>query len=65
MPGIAYRRKRAGLSQVAFAEALGVSRSAVAMWETERAYPSAQLLPFIAAVCGCTIDDLYTTPEAV
>ena len=36
---ILYCRKRAGLSQEALAERLGVSRQAVSKWETGEALP--------------------------
>ena len=36
---ILYRRKKAGLSQEALAEKLGVSRQAVSKWETGDAVP--------------------------
>lgn len=59
MKGMATCRKAAGMTQAAFAEAIGVDRSAVAKWEAGVAFPSADKLPAIAAALGCTIDALY------
>lgn len=60
--GLPARRKAAGLTQEAFADALGVTRSALAAWETGRAWPSASILPQIADLLLCSIDDLYKLP---
>ncbi|MEF2699863.1 MAG: helix-turn-helix transcriptional regulator [Oscillospiraceae bacterium] len=62
MKGMATCRKAAGLTQAAFAEAIGVDRSAVAKWEAGAAYPSADKLPVIAKTLGCSIDALYGAP---
>lgn len=56
---LAARRKAAGYTQETFAEALGVTRSALAAWELGRTVPSASLLPDIADLLLCSIDDLY------
>ncbi len=52
-------RDRHGISQEAISQALGVSRSAVAMWETSEAYPRGKTLARLADFLGCTIDELY------
>ena len=62
MLGLAYRRKAAGMTQEELAAALGVTRAALAMWETFRAWPSAGLLPKLADLLLCSIDDLYRAP---
>ena len=59
MPAIKYYRVRAGLMQSELADRLHVTRQLVSMWETGRALPSTPLLPALAAVFGCTIDDLF------
>lgn len=59
MKSIKTRREGIGLTQAQFADSLNVSRATVAMWETEKSYPRADLLPKIAQLLGCTIDDLY------
>ena len=51
-------RKRAGLRQSDVAERLGISDSSVSIWETGGALPRASLLPDIARLYGCTIEEL-------
>lgn len=46
--GLAPRRKRAGYTQKDFAEAMGVTQSVVARYETGEAWPSAANLPMMA-----------------
>jgi transcriptional regulator with XRE-family HTH domain len=52
-------RKRAKMTQVELAEALGVTQSNISQWENGMAFPSAGKLPMIAKILGCTIDELY------
>lgn len=52
-------RESAGIRQVQFAKALGVSQPAIVKWETGAAYPSSDKLPLIADILGCSIDALY------
>ena len=52
------RRKIAGLTQQALAEALGVHQTAVAGWEKGRSTPRAAHMIKLAALFGCTVDDL-------
>lgn len=56
-------RKKAGLSQAAVAKELDVSDAAVCMWETGKTHPRTALLPKIAKLFGCTIDDLLNKGE--
>lgn len=63
LEGLAARRKAVGYTQETFAEALGVQRAALAAWETLRSFPSAGILPAIADLLLCTVDDLYKAPE--
>ena len=62
MKAIKVLRQRAKLSQEALAAAVGVSRQAVISWE-QGAWPSAELVPRIAAALGCGIGDLYEDEE--
>ena len=59
MKGLAIRRNKAGLTQVEAASKLGTDRSTIAKWETGAACPRAELIPAIAKLYGCTIDDLF------
>lgn len=63
LAGLAPRRKAAGFTQQTFADALGIERTLVAMYETGRAWPRAIILPAMADLLCCTIDDLYEAPE--
>ena len=58
--GLPPRRKRAGYTQEGLATALGVTRSLLAAWETGRVWPSAERLPVMAQLLGCSIEDLYS-----
>ena len=57
---IAALRRRASMSQSALARALGVSPSAVGMYEQGRREPSAACLVAIARLFGVTTDYLLT-----
>lgn len=53
-------RKRAGLSQEALAERIGVSRQAISKWETGEASPEISKLPPLADAFGVTVDWLLS-----
>lgn len=57
---IFYCRKKAGLSQEALAEAIGVSRQSISKWETGEASPEIGKLPLLAAAFGVTTDWLLS-----
>ena len=57
-------RKAAGLTQVRFAEAMGVTQSTVSQWESGRALPDTAKLPKLAEVLGCSVADLFTKQES-
>ena len=56
-------RKRAGLSQEALADKLGVSRQAVSKWETGEAEPEIGKLRLLAKEFGVTADWLLSEEE--
>lgn len=56
-------RSKAGLSQAAAAEKLGVAPAAVSQWETGRTSPRAPMLVKVANLYGCTTDELLTSFE--
>lgn len=60
---MSYARRRAGLLQRQVAEALDVSLGTVAMWDTGRNNPRADMLPKIAKLYGCTVDELLREDE--
>lgn len=51
-------RQKAGLTQTALAEALGVSNRAVSRWETSQALPDITLLPKLASLLHVSVDAL-------
>jgi transcriptional regulator with XRE-family HTH domain len=55
---IASMRKRTGLSQETLADLLSVSPQAVSKWENGRSLPAVPLLPALAQIFSCSIDDL-------
>ena len=56
-------RRRAGYTVAQLAERLSVTRATVYFWEQGRYLPNAGLLPELAEILGCTIDDLFTDPK--
>lgn len=62
---IYYCRKKAGLSQEALAEKLGVSRQAVSKWETGDAVPEIGKLALLASTFGVTADWLISEDEPI
>ena len=53
-----YLRKQKGLNQNDLAEILGIKRSTVGNWETDRREPELNMLVYIAKYFRVTIDDL-------
>lgn len=58
-----YFRKQKGLSQEALGERLGVSRQAVAKWETDAALPDVINLVALSSLLGVTLDRLLKDDE--
>lgn len=52
-------RKSKGLTQSYIATQLKIGRTTVAMWESGKSMPTADKLPELARILGCTIDDLF------
>ena len=52
-------RQARGLSQARGAEDVGVSKPAVCKWETGVSVPRTELLPLLARVLDCSIDELF------
>lgn len=53
-------REKSGLTQKELADELGVDQSAVCLWETGKTQPRAKLLPKIAKILRCTVDELVS-----
>lgn len=62
MKNIGVFRNALGITQMELAVKLGVCRTAVTSWEADTSYPPASKLPAIAAVLGCSIDELFDVP---
>lgn len=57
------RRARAGLTQKQAADRIGASVQTLRGWERGGYWPSAYWIPLLAAAYGCSIEELYLTPE--
>lgn len=57
------QRIKAGLSVAKVAESLSVKTAAVYQWETNVTTPRPQKLVKLAALFGCTVDDLLKEEE--
>lgn len=55
---IARRRKLIGLTQEELGGRLGITNQAVSKWESEVSMPDIMLLPQIADVLGCTLEEI-------
>lgn len=64
LKGLRARREAAGYTQAELAEKLFVVRAAVSAWEAGTNLPRAEMLPAIARVLHCSIDQLYTDDTA-
>ena len=53
-------RMTKNLTQEEVADALGVQRTTVTMWETGKSVPRTELLPRLAELFGCTVDELFS-----
>ena len=51
-------REKKDMSQQAVALEIGVERSTVAKWESGTSRPRAELLPKLAKLFGCSIEEL-------
>ena len=53
-------RQAVGATQSQIAEKLNVAQSTVATWEiNENSYPRAEILPILAYLLHCSIDELF------
>ncbi len=54
----AYRSEN-NLSQKEFGKLIGVSAQAVCKWEQKTCYPDIIILPYLAQILTCAIDDFF------
>ena len=52
-------RKKAGLSQVDLAKILGISHVAIVKWEKGTTMPRTKMLPRLAKVLRCEVNDFF------
>lgn len=57
-------RKASGLTQAQVAKAVGVSRSTVAMWETEKSEPDNETLRRLAQILNISVGELFGEPAS-
>lgn len=60
---IAELRRKANLSQEQLANAIGVSRSTISMWETGKRTPDAESLKRMADIFGVSVDSIVRDPK--
>ena len=63
MTKIKKSRVSIGMTQDELGKRLGVKQPTISMWETNRAQPRAELLPKLADILGCTVDELLRKEE--
>ena len=56
---IAAYRKRAGMTQMGLAEKLNYSDKAISKWERCECYPPITLLPDLAVLLSCSVNDFF------
>lgn len=61
---ISAARKRLGITQKELAIRLNVSQGAISQWEIGTTNPSIELLPRLAEILGCTVDELLVKEKA-
>ena len=52
-------RNKNNLTQGEFGDLLGISAQAISKWEREVCYPDITILPELAEVLGCTVNDFF------
>lgn len=55
---ISVAREKRGITQAELADSLCVTQGAISQWETGKSFPRAELLPKLADILGCTVDEL-------
>ncbi len=51
------------MTQEELGKEIGVTRSTIAMWETNSAKPRSDKIPLLAKVLNCSIEDLFETEK--
>lgn len=56
-------RLKSKITQTELSQKLNISRTAVGKWEKGQAFPRAKLIPKVASILNCKIDDLFCHKE--
>ena len=59
-----YRLKQK-ITQLQLAKELNINQATISMWEREKSNPTAKLLPKLAKILNCTIDELFLKKEVL
>ena len=61
------KREEVGMTQSELAQKLNVDQSTVCLWETGKTLPRASMLPRIASLFKCSVDELlsYNTKDSI
>lgn len=62
---IANQRKEQGMTQMQFAEKLGITNKAVSKWETGKCLPDAELFSDICLLLKCTLNELFAGEKII
>ncbi len=57
---IKHYRQQHALTQADFGQLLGVSPQAISKWERGECYPDITLLPVLAELLSCSVNDFFT-----
>ncbi len=52
-------RQNHNLTQKEFAKLIGISPQAISKWEREQGYPDISLLPILAELLNCSVNDFF------
>lgn len=58
------QRKMIGLTQKELADKLNITNKAVSKWETGECYPDITIMPILASIFNCTVDDILNGAKA-
>lgn len=64
MVAIKEMRSKKNMSQIELANKLGVRANTLSQWEAGTRNPKIELLPRLAEILGCTVDELLTKEKA-
>jgi len=60
---IKFLREKENITQKELAHKLGITQSAISQWENGEILPRAELLPKLAKILECTVDELLQSVQ--